>query len=215
MSNMLRGSLTSNTSGKGTLGFKGERGYSNYELYVKSGGTMTEQEWLDHFGVDLTGYCKTSEMTSYVNTATGDLEELETTDKTDLVSAINELNTNVNSLDDRDNYSTTEQVIGTWIDGKPIYRKVINFGSLPNAESKSVAHNIANIDFIVNVWGMAKRANADNDVNFFPINESRPLNNIDAIGLFASETSVIIQTGADRSNVPITYVIIEYTKTTD
>ena len=59
-----------------------------------------------------------------------------------------------------DKYSTTEQVIGTWIDGKPIYRKVINFGSLPNAESKSVAHNIANIDFIVNVWGMAKRVNA-------------------------------------------------------
>ena len=66
MSNMLRGSLTSNTSSKGTLGFKGERGYSNYEIYVKNGGTMTEQEWLDHFGVDLTDYIKTSEVLDLV-----------------------------------------------------------------------------------------------------------------------------------------------------
>lgn len=64
--NMLRGSLTSNTSSKGTLGFKGERGYSNYEIYVKNGGTMTEQEWLDHFGVDLTDYIKTSEVVDLV-----------------------------------------------------------------------------------------------------------------------------------------------------
>ena len=127
-------------------------------------------------------------------------------------SDMNEIKQGINNST---SYSTTEQVVGTWIDGKPIYRKVVDFGALPNATTKSVAHNIANIDFIVNVWGMAKRENTDNDVNFFPINESRPLNNIDAIGLFASETSVIIQTGANRSNVPITYVVIEYTKTTD
>lgn len=114
-----------------------------------------------------------------------------------------------------DKYSTNEIIIGRWIDNKPIYRKVINFGSLPDTTSKSVAHNIANIDFIVNVWGMAKRENAVNDVNFFPINESRPLNNIDAIGLFVTDTTIIIQTGVDRSNIPITYVMIEYTKTTD
>ncbi len=28
------------------------------------------------------------------------------------------------------NYSTEEQVIGTWIDGKPLYRKVISFGDV-------------------------------------------------------------------------------------
>lgn len=26
-----------------------------------------------------------------------------------------------------DNYSTTEQVVGTWIDGKPLYEKAISF----------------------------------------------------------------------------------------
>lgn len=29
----------------------------------------------------------------------------------------------------KENYSTEEQVIGTWIDGKPLYRKVINISS--------------------------------------------------------------------------------------
>lgn len=33
------------------------------------------------------------------------------------------------------NYSTTEQVIGTWIDGKPLYRKVIA------VETSTVTHN--------------------------------------------------------------------------
>ena len=35
-----------------------------------------------------------------------------------------------------------------WTDGKPIYRKVIDFGTLPNNNLKSVAHNISNVDKI-------------------------------------------------------------------
>lgn len=42
---------------EGNLGYKGERGYSNYELAVKNGYQGTEQEWLANFGVDFT-LCK-------------------------------------------------------------------------------------------------------------------------------------------------------------
>lgn len=203
--NMLRGSLTSNTSGKGTLGFKGERGYSNYEIYVKNGGTMTEQEWLDHFGVDLTDYIKTSE----VNALVGDLEELETTDKTDVVSAINELNTNINSLDERDNYSTTEQVIGTWIDGKPIYRKVIECGALPDTSNKDVAHNIQNFGETISCRGMAVRTS---DSRALTIPDSTPSAEI-VCG--ATDTNVYITTHNDRSSFDDSFLILEYTKTTD
>ena len=209
MSNMLRGSLTSTTDAKGVLGFKGERGYSNYEIYVKNGGTMTEQEWLDHFGVDLTGYCKTSEMTSYVNTTTGDLEDLETTAKTDVVSAINELNTNINSLDGRDNYSTTEQVIGTWIDGKPIYRKVIQCGALPNSANKDVAHNIQNFGETISCRGMAVRTS---DERALTIPDSTPSAEI-VCG--ATNENVYITTHNDRSSFDDSFLILEYTKTTD
>ena len=205
MSNMLRGSLTSTTDAKGVLGFKGERGYSNYEIYVKNGGTMTEQEWLDHFGVDLTDYIKTSE----VNAIVGDLEELETTDKTDVVSAINELNTNINSLDDRDNYSTTEQVIGTWIDGKPIYIKVIQCGALPNNANKDVTHNIQNLGTTIKCNGMAIRTS---DSRALTIPDSTPNAEI-VCGV--TNTNVYITTNNDRSTFDDSFLVLEYTKTTD
>ena len=32
----------------------------------------------------------------------------------------------IESVDNKNNYSTEEKIVGTWIDGKPIYRKVIN-----------------------------------------------------------------------------------------
>ena len=35
------------------------------------------------------------------------------------------LNNNFNELNNRGIYSTEEKVVGTWIDGKPIYRKVV------------------------------------------------------------------------------------------
>ena len=205
MSNMLRGSLTSTTDAKGVLGFKGERGYSNYEIYVKNGGTMTEQEWLDHFGVDLTDYIKTSE----VNAIVGDLEDLETTDKTDVVSAINELNTNINSLDDRDNYSTTEQVIGTWIDGKPIYIKVIQCGALPNNANKDVTHNIQNLGTTIKCNGMAIRTS---DSRALTIPDSTPNAEI-VCGV--TNTNVYITTNNDRSTFDDSFLVLEYTKTTD
>lgn len=51
-----------------------------------------------------------------IDTKIGDLAQLETTDKSNLVSAINEVN-------NKFNYSTEEQVIGTDENGKPIYKR--------------------------------------------------------------------------------------------
>lgn len=48
------------------------------------------------------------------------------------------LNHNFNELNKANTYSTDEQVIGIWIDGKPIYRKVIDIGTLPNATNKEI-----------------------------------------------------------------------------
>ena len=45
-------------------------------------------------------------------------------------------------------YSTTEQRIGTWINGKPLYRKVIDvpISSITGAGTM-VAHGVSNLDF--------------------------------------------------------------------
>lgn len=53
------------------------------------------------------------------------------------------------------NYSYDEIVVGKWVDGKTIYRKVVDFGQLPNATTKLVAHNIANVDKFVSITGIA------------------------------------------------------------
>lgn len=46
-------------------------------------------------------------------------------------------------------YSTEEQDTGlTWIDGKKIYQKTVEFGTLPNASSKEVAHDIVGFETI-------------------------------------------------------------------
>ena len=46
-------------------------------------------------------------------------------------------------------YSTTEKIVGTWIDGKPIWQKTVT-GTAPNGWGDT-AHNIANIDKVINV----------------------------------------------------------------
>lgn len=46
------------------------------------------------------------------------------------------------------NYSTEEQVIGTWIDGKPLYRKVININADGTKGVKVYTINIANVEYI-------------------------------------------------------------------
>lgn len=46
-------------------------------------------------------------------------------------------------------YSTEEQDTGlTWIDGKNIYQKTVEFGALPNTTSKDVAHDIVGFETI-------------------------------------------------------------------
>ena len=111
----------------------------------------------------------------------------------------------------KQNYSLEEQVVGTWIDGKTIYRKVINFGTLPNATSKIYDVSGLKIDKCINITGFAYR---DTDKTSFPL----PYTNIvtsDGIQIYYTTAnnlpSVVITTGIDRSNT-VGYPIIEYTK---
>lgn len=49
-------------------------------------------------------------------------------------------------------YSTSEVNTGMkWIDGSDIYKKTIDFGALPNAASKAVAHNITGMGTVVKI----------------------------------------------------------------
>ena len=107
-------------------------------------------------------------------------------------------------------YSTTEQRIGTWIDGKPVYRKVINFGNLPNATTKNVAHGISNLKDIIKIEGVAVVGQYRNPVPLVYYSADAQYNT----AIYVGDTYVSMQTSQNRSSMTA-YVYLEYTKTTD
>lgn len=115
------------------------------------------------------------------------------------------------TLDNRFNYSTEEQKIGKWIDGKPLYRKVIDCGNLPNTSSKTVNTSISNIDMVTNIYG-----SASNGLIYYHLPHTSRWDSESCIQIAYLKTNNVLElvTGSDRSSL-YAYVILEYTKTTD
>lgn len=108
----------------------------------------------------------------------------------------------------KQHYSTTEQVIGTWIDGKPLYRKVINIDSLPNNANKNYDTGLTHgTHSIKNFYGCYTNGQYD-----LGINEYSGSNYIRTVIAFA--LNIQITTNSDKSSYS-GFVVIEYTKTTD
>lgn len=90
------------------------------------------------------------------------------------------------------------------------FRKVINFGVLPNAGTKTVAHNI-NITDGYSFTRIYATASDQIGFNYIPIPYASPTDT-DNIELSVDATNVTIITGSNRSNFTICYVILEYIK---
>jgi len=113
-------------------------------------------------------------------------------------------------------YSTTEQVVGTWIDGKPLYEKTFNFGALPNATVKDISHNISNVDTIFIAGGYAKNTTSGfvQQLNLpVPSNTNADMQSQWYFGV--TPTYVRCFTLSNRTAYDECYVILRYTKTTD
>lgn len=108
-------------------------------------------------------------------------------------------------------YSFDEQVIGKWVDGKPLYQKSINFGALPNSDLKSVAHNIADVDHIWVHDGIFEKTNGF--TNF--IAGVSPTDVALQWWTGVNKTEVQVKTGNDRTDYTYVIVTLRYTKTTD
>ena len=109
------------------------------------------------------------------------------------------------------NYSTNEMPTGTtWIDNKPIYKKTIDLGNLPNAGSKTVAHGISNLGLVIKAEGFASESGG--------VRVTFPFASVSAVGdqiaMRFEPTNIVILTGANRSGFS-GYVTLYYTKTTD
>lgn len=106
-------------------------------------------------------------------------------------------------------YSTSEQRVGTWVNGKPIYKKTVDTGTMPNNTRKQVAHGISNLSFIISMSGAAYGSNT-----FVPIPYA-DTTAASAVGLFADSSNIILFSGANMSYLTTSYVTLYYTKTTD
>ena len=104
-------------------------------------------------------------------------------------------------------YSTTEQVIGEWIDGKPLYQKTVNTG-LPSATG--VPHGVSNFDKCVNIMGLLVYSAAD---TWEPIPSVKDSSS--SIRVQCNKTSIYITKQGSLAAIADSYVTIQYTKTTD
>ena len=130
-------------------------------------------------------------------------------------SAISTINSTISSLSDKidesESFSSTEKVIGKWIDGKPLYRSVVNTGALPNNTTKTIPHGISNIKKITFLHGIGHNLITD---GYIPL----PYASVTAsqtLMIYASVENIYFLTQADLSNYTESYMIVEYTKTTD
>lgn len=114
-------------------------------------------------------------------------------------------------------YSTTEQVIGTWIDGKPLYEKTVTFGTVPaGSVNYLIDFTILTVDNLINIDCIAYSSNS-----YFrlpvPLLQSEALFAEWGINMQAFDKStgkLRIDTGSSRT-LSGGYVTIKYTKTTD
>ena len=117
-------------------------------------------------------------------------------------------------------YSTNEQVIGTWIDGKPLYQRVI-VGTLPNCTTEgtvvasNVNHGITNVDLIFIASAFVK------DYADWPTTSSMTrilpytLNSGSQMKVSIGRTQIQYANGAKTMNGSSVYSVAQYTKTTD
>lgn len=105
-------------------------------------------------------------------------------------------------------YSTSEVNTGQkWIDGSAIYKKTIDFGTLPNNTEISIAHGISNIGVVVKIEGAAKSSTTNNQIPL-PFVSTTLANQI---YVTTTPTDIVVGCGSDRSTL-YGYITLYYTK---
>ena len=113
------------------------------------------------------------------------------------------------SISDGNEYSLDEQVVGHWVNGKPLYQKTIIIPNCSPNTWNTTAHNISNVDDVVEETAMVRCTNGT----------------IYCIGYRTTEVCGMIQATATTVgcylgthtvyNGAVVTITIKYTKTTD
>lgn len=118
------------------------------------------------------------------------------------------LNNNFEYLENLNNYSTDEIVVGKWTDNKPIYRKVIstNLPTPLDANAWLNLFEISNVSKMINIYGIITKNDGDYSIPRYE--------NLDYFLNFKYYNGycMVLGKGFDGSNINL---VLEYTKTTD
>ena len=99
-------------------------------------------------------------------------------------------------------YSTDEQIVGEWIDGKPLYQKVVNCGNKNLSSSWTTLCTISNVDTPISLEILRAEGTTYKDTLLSNGGFNAVFDNSGAVKL--------------RYTVSSTYIVIaKYTKTTD
>ena len=112
------------------------------------------------------------------------------------------------NLDGLENYSTDEIKIGTWIDGKPLYRKIYTISNPQNSNTNYVNLASLNIATVVNLKGFYSTSFGTFSIPFYDSENNYSV-------MFVNDNNQLRGRIVTSSNITDTKVIIEYTKTTD
>ena len=111
-------------------------------------------------------------------------------------------------VDDPNVYSTTEKRVGTWIDGKPLYRKCYST-TTPSTSSDTSLEDVTSLN-IANITKLDTYIQAGEYIygNYYYAN-----NNYGCV--YYNSYNKQIRTVQTKYNDKTIYIIVEYTKTTD
>lgn len=199
----------------GATGLTGPAGKSAYELAVDNGFEGTEEEWLDSLGAKYTPIEGDVPLKPITNAAYAALTDEEKASDTAWLITDDQNGSASNSFSANSpngvTYSEEETVIGTWIDGKPLYRSIIKgtsstyLNALVGIGTKTIP-----IDTLVSFYGSLKT-----DSMIIPINASTyDSNDIAIVGYVYNSLPSISISNEICANKPL-IAIVEYTKTTD
>jgi hypothetical protein len=127
------------------------------------------------------------------------------------------LNHNFNELNNANTYSTEEQVIGTWINGKKIYRKVIELGELGDTSETNVFTLNGNYEYVLPSTMFYLNNPSNGSVITIPANLGTDVNI--TVSATSNKQGVIeINSTRGQKGVWVEWVlncVLEYTKTNE
>ena len=118
-----------------------------------------------------------------------------------------------------DIYSTSEKMIGQWIDGKPLYQKVIDATSynLVSQGSITIQTGLTTVDNLISIEGLLWHDGGQYWRGIPNVQDNSPNQNSTPFNFMKTDGSIKVFTrnSSNASDFSLSYIILRYTKTTD